>query len=75
MKQTPSKPQHPHETSLKLECPYCAAEIGVTESHLIDGASVLCEHCNEESLLSRERIEHTQTDQWTLVEPGDNDEP
>ena len=59
------------KTSLKpvlhsLTCPYCALGIDIQDHEFVDGAAVLCLHCFEEPILTRERADAAA--QWRLVE-------
>ena len=52
-----------------LTCPYCALGIEIQDHEFVDGTAVLCLHCFEEPILTRERNEPSAREQWRLVAP------
>ncbi len=59
---------------LQLECPFCAAPVELTKSQLVEGQSVQCPHCRQEAVLTRDRIEHSDQNEWKLIELEFDDE-
>jgi hypothetical protein len=72
MKSRPNKLRK--EGVSRFSCPFCACNIVVAAHAMVDGGSVTCPYCYEESTLLRERIEHSGNDKWSLIVPLYEDE-
>ena len=66
---TTSERQIARPRFLKLQCPECTQAVRVARDEMVEGGTVYCRHCGNESELTLGFDGETGRQQWLLLDP------